>query len=159
MPITTAGKKMNKLINETLKYFSTVKRGDEIITILQDTAPKALRDSVHQAHGDRLPDDWIFDKYVEILERLAEYELTNVDSLEENRAEIVDGLVDVYTSDLTAWLNKDNRNVYYLTEAQEEYGQQEDGFKLLAMAQYMAINEIYSEVVSYLRAQVDAEER
>ena len=70
--------------------------------------------------------------------------------LHENRSEIVDSLVDVYTSDLTEWLDSNNNNVYYLGEAQKELGIQEDGFKLLAMAQYMAIDEIFSEVIELL---------
>ena len=141
---------MQKIIEDTLAFFEQKKRGDENIIVLKSEAPKALRDSVMDAHGDRLPNDWIYNQYYSILETLSNYTIESADDIEENRSEIVDGLVDVYTSDLTAWLNSDNRNVYYMTEAQEEYGNQADGFKLLAMAQYKAIDEIFSEVESYL---------
>jgi hypothetical protein len=143
---------MKAKIEKTLSYFDTVKRGEDTITILKDNAPEALNDSIRKAHGERLPDDWIFAKYVEVLEVLEGYDLDKPDSLADNRHEIVDGMVDVYTSGLTAWLNSHNDNVYYLTEAQEEFGPIEDGLKLLAMAQYKAIDEIYSEVVSYLES-------
>ena len=146
---------IEKVINDTLAQFEVVKRGDNSIVVLKQDAPEALRDSVHSAHGDRLPDDWIYDKYQSILSTLAGYTITDADGLEDNRAEIVDGLVDVYTSDLTAWLNSHNANVYYMTEAQEEYGAQTDGFKLLMSAQYMAIDEIAGEVISYLQAQLE----
>jgi len=137
---------MNK-IDETLKHFKTQKRGDDTITVLKDGAPEDLLESIHQAHGDRLPDDWVYDKYHSILDAISGYDN---DDLDEIRPEIVDGLVDVYTSDLTAWLHSSNYNVYYMTEAQEEYGAQEDGFKLLQMAQYKAIDEIYGYVQNYL---------
>ena len=146
---------MERVVNDALAQFEYVKRGEESITILKSEAPEALRDSVRAAHGDRLPNNWIHDKYHSILDALSGYTIEDMDDVEENRAEIVDGLVDVYTSDLTAWLNSHNANVYYLTQAQEEYGAQEDGFKLLIMAQYAAIDDIASEVISYLQAQVE----
>lgn len=151
-------KQIENIIVETLTWFDNVKREDENITVLKHEAPEPLRNSIYNAHGDRFPDDWIYDKYHSILNALTSYTIENADDMEEKRAEIVDGLVDVYTSDLTAWLNSHNSNVYYLTRAQEEYGAQTDGFKLLMSAQYMAIDEIYEEVVSYLKAEAGKEE-
>lgn len=49
---------------------------------------------------------------------------------------------DVYTSNLTEWLNSKNSRVYYLTEALEEI-ELKDGFKLLAYAQTREIEEVY----------------
>jgi len=63
--------------------------------------------------------------------------------------EWVDSETDVYTSDLTEWLNSNNNNVYYLTEASEEYSQT-DGFKNLQLAQYKAIEEVYNNALSIL---------
>src|SRR3990167_5483241 len=145
-------KQIENIIVETLTWFDNVKREDENITVLKHEAPEPLRNSIYNAHGDRLPDDWIYDKYHSILDALAGYTIESADDIDEQRAEIVDGLVDVYTFDLTAWLNSHNSNVYYLTQAQEEYGAQTDGFQLLMSAQYVAIDEIYSEAMSYLTA-------
>jgi len=132
-----------------LKMFKTVKRGDEDITVFHN-ASEDLKDSVYKAHGDRLPNDWIFDKYQSILQSITDYDIESDDDLLDNRGEIVDGLVDVYTSDLTEWLNDSNYNVYYIEEAQKEYGPEDDGFKLLSMAQYKAIDEIFDYVYSLL---------
>lgn len=145
---------MEQIINEALSQFEIVKRGDNDIVVLKREAPEALRDSVHKAHGDRLPKDWIYDKYHSIIDAFAGYAIEDTDGLDENRPEIVNGLVDVYTGDLTAWLNSSIYNVYYMTEAQEEYGPETDGFKLLMSAQYKAIDDIAGEVISYLTAQV-----
>lgn len=145
---------LSKKIESTLEHFAHVKRGTgdsaKSITILKDTAPEELRDSIRAAHGDRMPDDWIFSTYENILGAFSNYTITTADSLEDNRSEIVDGLVDVYTSELTGWLHRDNRNVYYLTEALEEHSEGADGFKILAIAQYLAIDEVAGEVINYL---------
>lgn len=63
--------------------------------------------------------------------------------------EWIDSEVDVYTSGLTEWLNDNNNNVYYLTEANEEYGET-DGFKNLQIAQYKAIEEVYNNALNCL---------
>ena len=118
---------------------------------IKQTAPVGLHDAIRNAHGDRLPDDFIFSKFEDILSRLEDYTINKADDLDDNRPEIVDSMVDVYTSDLTAWLAEDIRNVYYLNEALESHTERDtDGFKLLAMAQYLAIDEIYGAVAEYL---------
>lgn len=141
-------------ISELAQYyynqFETKKRNEDTITVFKTNRSEELQDSVYKAHGDRLPNDWIFSTYCGILGSISDYTINTIDDIEDNRSEIVDGLVDVYTSELTAWLNSHNENVYYIEEVQKEYGMQEDGFKLLAMAQYMAIDEIFSEVINLL---------
>ena len=69
--------------------------------------------------------------------------------IQDNLNEWVDSEVSVYTSDLTEWLNDSNNNVYYMTEATEEYGQT-DGFKILQLAQYKAIEEVFNNALSCL---------
>jgi hypothetical protein len=142
--------KISKKAQKYYDQFETVKRGDNTIVTLKDNREDKLQNSVYQAHGDMLPNDWIFSTYRSILSSISDYDLDTIEDLEDNRSEIVDGLVDVYTSDLTEWLNSHNSNVYYIEQVQNEYGMQEDGFKLLAMAQYMAIDEIFSEVLTIL---------
>lgn len=56
---------------------------------------------------------------------------------------------DIYTSQLTEWLNESNEHVYYLTEVLEEY-EPKDGFALLTMAQGKAMEEAYQAVVEAL---------
>jgi len=141
---------INKKAEKYYKQFKNIKRGEDTITVFTDNASEKLRNSVYKAHGDRLPTDWIFDKYQSILSAITEYDNNSEDDLQENRWEIVDCLVDVYTSDLTSWLNDSNYNVYYIDEAIQEYGPTEDGFKLLQLAQYKAIDDIFSYVYDLL---------
>ena len=82
------------------------------------------------------------------------------DELSEHISEVlnewVDSEVSVYTSDLTEWLHNNNSNVYYLTEVGEEY-EETDGFKLLAQAQYKAIEEVYNNALNCLIEDLKAE--
>lgn len=55
--------------------------------------------------------------------------------------EIIDSNIDIYTKELTEWLNSDINNVYYISQALENH-ETKDGFQLLQLAQYEAISEI-----------------
>ncbi len=126
-----------------------IQDSDETRFILKSNATEgALYKAVRSAHGESFPSDFIHETFLRILERITEYD--NPD-LSEVRSEIVDSMVDIYTYNLTKWLHDDINNVYYLTEVlSEEYGDIKDGFKLLAMAQYMAIDEVYPYVQELL---------
>ena len=64
--------------------------------------------------------------------------------------EAIDGIEpDIYTSDLTAWLNEHCGHVYYLTQALDEY-ETKDGYNALAIAQQLAKREIGQLIVDML---------
>lgn len=145
---------LTKKIKQALDLFEIKARenGDSFVCFKDSVEiDSPLWQSVHNAHQGKLPSDWVFNTYYNVLDRLTEYNIaTEPDNLQEYVTEIVDGLVNVYTHDLTAWLHSHNDNVYYLTEAMTE-NELKDGFQLLAMAQYKAIDEIAQEVVRYLK--------
>jgi len=66
--------------------------------------------------------------------------------------ETIDIEVDVYTSNLTEWLNQSNYHVYYLTEALET-NDIKDGFQLLGLAQDLAIEEVWREVIHLIQGE------
>lgn len=92
--------------------------------------------------------DWIIENYEEndTIDDIEAYEV----------AEVAESNIDVYTSNLTEWLNRSNYNVYYLTTALES-GDVKDGFQALSLAQYYCYEEIYNSVrdtiVTFLREQ------
>lgn len=145
------------MIKETAEKYSEhftildLANGDTRI-ILKDDAPELLRDAIKNAHGDKLPNDFIYSTFADLLIKIAEYDCKTIDDLENNRSEIVDGYVDIYTHYLTKWLSSDNDNVYYLGEAVRLTSECDDGFKLLAMAQYLAIDEVMQHVISLLES-------
>lgn len=63
---------------------------------------------------------------------------------------------DVYTSQLTEWLNRSNNNAYYLTEAIENGAK--DGFDALAWAQKAAIDEVNYIVLGYIETLRDEQD-
>lgn len=121
---------------------------DNTRAILKDSADEKLKNAVREAHGDRMPNDFVFSTFLSLLEKITDYNTDSMDFFDETRNEIVDSLVDVYTSQLTAWLHEDVNNVYYLETAIANGAT--DGFNLLSMAQFAAIDEIFPYVQELL---------
>lgn len=139
---------LQKKIEKYSSYFEVGTRNDESkYTFLKDDAPTKLKDAVRKAHGDRFPDDFVYDTFSGLLERLSEYTIDSIGDIENYRHEIVDAYVDIYTHDLIKWLASDINNVYYMTQAIEEFGVT-DGFQVLSTAQYIAIDEVMSNVIN-----------
>lgn len=142
-------------LNQKIKSYSDMliedTKSDGVTKFIRysDDAPYILRNAVMEAHGDRMPSDWIFKTFSGILDNLTNYEIESIDDLDDKRSEVIDSLVDSYTSNLTEWLNESPYNVEYLSEAVNELGAK-DGFQILSGAQYMAIDEIYGYVVTLL---------
>lgn len=104
---------------------------------LQDGRPEWMLAVIRAAHDGWLPDDYRYRWAYHALDRIKE-----AADREEARDMVYDVEADAYTHDLTTWLASDNRRVYYLTEALEEFGNPEDGFRLLATAQYLERREV-----------------
>lgn len=128
--------------------FKIIKRGDDDITIFTDDASQDLKDSVYQAHGDTLPNNWVFQTYSSLLDDLSGYTINSIDDIEDHRHEIVDGCVDIYTYDLKKWLSDWPNASDFFDQALEFIPKTSD--QGLAMAQYLAIDEIYSEIINLL---------
>lgn len=143
--------KIIKLATEMSAAFETKTRenGEEYI-ILKDGSPDWMRDDViYPAHDDKLPDDTVYS----FIEKTVDAIANCVDDCTENDVEdAIDEIEpDIYTSDLTAWLNARNDHVYYLTEALEEELGIVDGFQLLAYAQQIQIREIAYSTLEALK--------
>lgn len=92
--------------------------------------------------------EWLNNFIFHVIDLLEYCEFEDLENLEQtindNLYEWADSEVYNYTSDLTEWLNSSNHNVSYMSEVLSEYGQQEDGFKLLSMAQNKAITDHFN---------------
>jgi hypothetical protein len=113
-----------------------------------------VKDLCFTAHSGMLPDDFIYSRIVEALYCLIERKPEDEDKARECLYELE---ADIYTSDLTAWLNSSNNRVYYLTEALEEF-RFKDGFNALMAAQKLEIDEISNSVLNYIIRNLDEEE-
>jgi len=108
-------------------------------------------DIIHKAHLDRLPSDDVYDRIDTILSAWADMP---VDADEDDARERLDEIEpDVYTSDLTAWLHEDNRNVYYMEEAIKEGSA--DGFNALMRAQSIYIQEIGQALLDGIKEYIE----
>ena len=107
------------------------------------------------AHGDMMPDDWRYELISAVLDAIKDYGYGNGDAepndLDAWRHEIVDGLVDIYTHDLTAWLHSNVTRYAYCDDAAEEMGDPDDTINRLQCGQFMEIEEIFSALVDFLR--------
>lgn len=138
---------IDEKIKKTLSFFEEVTRADDSkVTVLTSEAPEELQESIHNAHQDTLPRDFVYNTYEQILSSLEGF--APIKDIEDIMPEVVDGLVDIYTHNLTQWLAQDINNVGYLTEAIENGAK--DGFQALSMAQYTAIDEVAQCVINYL---------
>jgi len=97
--------------------------------------------------------EWLNNFLYDVIDFIGYTEFDDFDELrdliQDTLSEWVDSSVSVYTSDLTEWLNSNNKNVYYMTEVAEEYNTT-DGFNLLSQAQYKAIDEVYNNALSIM---------
>ena len=115
---------------------------------LKENHPKWMRDVVHGAHGDKLPDDTTYEFIDDALDIICDLDdEATEDDIREAIFERTEA--DVYTSNLTAWLHARNDHVYYLTEALEKM-EIKDGFQALMAAQQKHKEEVGLELVSEL---------
>jgi len=131
---------------------ATRPNGDSF-TRAKDGAPDWIRELCMAAHepSSSMPCDDIYGWLPGLLEAIA-------DGAEDDMAETVDSLVDVYSNDLAAWLGRGNAG--YCDEATETGLVSADASMDARMmaGQYMAIDEVASALVHYLREKADDED-
>ncbi len=137
---------IQKLASDLSGALETKKRNDGAeFVCLKDGSPQWMTDVIHEAHGDKLPDDTVYAFIEKCADALA-------DASED--AELSDVILEIepdpYTASLTSWLNSRADHVYYLTEVLEESGGITDGFQLLAVAQQKQIHEVGYALISAL---------
>jgi len=109
----------------------------------EDERHRKLSDIMHKIECS---EDFVYEQVWRCLNWLVDEAPESDVLIEDALLDTIDREVDIYTSNLTKWLNQSPSHVYYLTEALEENGIK-DGFQLLALAQYRAIEEIWRGVL------------
>jgi hypothetical protein len=111
------------------------------------TCPKWVHEMVDKVHGDRLPDNTIC-RF--ILAACQHFSNLDIDSKEYDLLDSTYTIEpDVYTRDLTAWLNESVYNVEYLTMAMENCHNY-NGVDTLEVAQTMQRREVARLVLDFL---------
>ncbi len=121
----TTGTSLGEIAAGAAEQFEIAKRtsDEEEYVRLKDGAPEWLKDAVHEAHGDLLPDDWRYSMAREAFQTIAE--AVDTDGIESIENEFADN-TDVYTADLLKWLASNLTRIGYCDEANNEYGFQKD---------------------------------
>lgn len=121
---------------------------------LKEGSPEWMTDCIHAAHGDRMPDDFIYAAVERVADAIGECE-EGMD-LDDAAHEAVDGMVDVYTTALCDWLASSVTRLGYCDEAMESRGQPGSTVELIQWGQYDEYREIWDAVVRFLADRVDA---
>jgi hypothetical protein len=122
-----------------------------------DSARDTYQDLAQAAHdgGDILPDDYRYLFMRDALEAIAE--AGEGEDLDDAIRDAADRDTDIYTHDLTSWLDSRNDRTEYVDEAMGEDGAT-SVFQALQLGQYHEREEVYSAVLCYLRAHDDSDE-
>ncbi len=107
------------------------------------------RDTTREVHeavdgpSPRLPDDWIFEQMYRVAQELHDRSPEDMDATTDMVHEIADGLVDIYTSDLLAWIGN-HHNAAIADDATREGLIEQDApiERRAAVGQYEAISRI-----------------
>ena len=130
--------------------------------ILKDGAAEWIKEAIHAAHGDLFPDDYVYRTCQRVADSIVDYARYatdpghGIESLWDMNGEIVDGLVDVYTRDLLAWLASNLTRPSICDEAAEELGLAEDADLMarITLGQYREIDSIFSALLSAIESHI-----
>lgn len=139
---------VQELASMYVKYFETAKRGNQEEFIrLKEGAPSELKDLIRDAHEGMLPDDETYRFIHDAMLIIADIEDTD------EPHEQIDSDVDVYNSDLLAWVSSNLARAEYVDDAVKDFGYPEEGglFKALMMGQYKEREEVYYSVLKGLQ--------
>lgn len=130
----------------------------EMFYKLADGSPEWMTGAIQAAHDGMMPDDTRYAMIRETAYRMADAD----DSEIEDPHEAVDGLVDVYTAELTRWLSSHHLRLAYCDEAMAEYGAPRDDdngmLRLIMMGQFAEYREIWSQLAACLAEEIELRE-
>ena len=141
---------LSKLLEKLDRYLVTAKRdnGDTFFK-LAEGAPEYLTDAIREAHdgGNLLPDDLRYEMIAGIASALGGYDDPE-DS--DSQWEALDGLVPVYTHELTTWLASNNLRQEYVNQAKDEglVGEDADLCHRLMVGYFLELQEVLAGLVS-----------
>lgn len=118
---------------------------------------KGNPDIISEIHGPGMfPDDFRYEKICRLAETFLEYDFNSYDDLRDNYLhEIVDGLIDLYHSDLFAWLSSNLIRQDYVNLAVDELGLSTKRFDIadvIRAGQYFEILELANNLISTLES-------
>lgn len=129
--------------------------GDKTFYTLKNGSPKWMTDAIHKAHGDIMPNDWIYEQCSRVADRMAEY---RPETWDDSMSEWADSLVDVYNGARARWLASNLAFGEMVDEAVEAMGHSDQGiYGDIGIGQYVMIERIASALIQAVRDQLECE--
>lgn len=117
------------------------------------------QDEVREIHGsDLMPDDYRYNVISRIFDTLNSYNVSDENTLDDLRGEIVDSLVDIYNHDLLNWLSSNLSRAELCNEALNQGYAQNDIYSIVKCAQYIEIETIYNNIQAFLTDRMQNDE-
>ena len=110
-------------------------------------------DLIYPLHDEELPNDWRYSIIYYLLSDFVDCEDRN--ETEDRVHEIVDGLVDVYNSDLLKWVQEDLNRGYVLSGFTTG---EETIFERMTQSQYEVISQMAYQLLEYIDSHKEEEE-
>ena len=129
----------------TNNYFQTQTResGETYVTMADD-CPKWVADVVQDCHDGELPNDWRYETIAAIFDAVETVDYRGEWS--DDLVEIVDSLVDCYTSDLYAWATP--ARWHYIDDARDDCGLSAASFsEQIAAGQEACVQQMVTQVL------------
>lgn len=147
----TINKTIQELAQEMLDQFEVASRDNgEMFDRLKDNAPAWMKEVVHEAHGDMLPDDYRYSFIREAVELITDSDLDydDEDGLHDLRLELEPA---TYTGDRLRWLSSNLNRLDYVNSATEVYGHSDQGIADdIGLGQLMEKEEVFELVLNSL---------
>jgi len=93
--------------------------------------------------------DFVYEQVVRALDWLISEDFESIEKARDSMYEQVDSSVNVYNRNLLNWLARDIRHIEYLDRALKEFTPG-DAWQQLKTAQYLAIEEVYNNVLDLI---------
>lgn len=144
---------LSQLATQTLKHYEhQIRDTKKGFWSTKDNAPSWISDMNHKAHGDTLPNDYVYEFIVDALHLISQCETE-----EQMQDRINEIEADVYNGQLLAWVSDNLTFAEYVNEAVKEFGIYNKDFDLytvLAYGQKAHREEVAYSVLSSLKEQL-----
>ncbi len=139
---------LHELAAHANKYFIPKKRDSgEKFWAMKSRHPVWVKEMVHAAHGDMMPDDYKYEFVVDTLDAIEEETDPDEPNLES----------DIYYSGLNRWFASHVERAGYVDEAVADFGHSGDGVHGdIGFGQIREKEEVWGTVVQHLRDRLEA---
>lgn len=157
---TTAKTTWQQVAEEFARSFDTRRRDEndedtQFVTLDESARGTWMQDAVYDAHGDELPDDWIYNVCENAAIHCAEYESED-DATEDAGTEFCDGQVDAYNADRLKWLSSNLNRAGMADQAAEDLGcENADIYDRIGYGQYEMASRILGCIARAITDEAD----